>query len=802
MRIAVTRTQVPFVHGGAERHADRLVEALNAYGHSATVVSVPFKWYPVDTFAENIVAAKLLNLSEVDHVPVDMMIGLKFPAWLLQHPNPVFWILHQHRQVFDYWCVGDSTIPDADKGLAIKQMVETADRAAFARSKRPLFANSRNVASRLKTHLDLEATPLYHPPPLAGQLETRGDNGAIFAPGRINPTKRMDLLLRALAKTPGSVRLRIAGVPERPAYLQTLRKLADDLGVSSRVDWLGGISDADLLREYGEARAVAFAPYDEDYGYITLEAMLAGKPVITTSDAGGPLEFLRDGQEGRITTPDPQAIAAAMTELSEDSALAARLGAAGRARYESFDIHWEHVVETLTGEAAIAQPGPSAVVAAAETLPTPVPDSAPTPIPEPKAVAQLRAAVAPPAPPSIPFGSIGDVLAAYDFSTLPPAEDGTPPPKDEGLANYLGTHWSRYLTTLRHVVDLEPTDILDVGIFPPLIFEAMMLSALPQARLAGVWEGPHPSAQNIRARKPDHPDFALEIRPANIERDAIPYDSESFDLVLGMEIFEHLALDPHFFLRQAARVLRPGGHVLLTTPNIVSHRGVEKALQGRAPYSFGLFVPTGGIYGRHNREYAPRELEALGHAAGFETHYLGTADVYDRGIDPGTAALLAARGDDLSLRGENIIYVGRKAHGAGPVPEGVYHGDPVAMEGRLSVTRDGTGLARITAENRSPVVWPAEGPRAMCLHAQWVNAQGELDYTGAYLPLPAPVAPGAQTGLSFALSPDGTAGAGTLMLDLFQSGVGPLAGTGRANTLELLCTEAQFRTILTRQNRS
>ncbi|MEO0379921.1 MAG: glycosyltransferase, partial [Pseudomonadota bacterium] len=771
MRIAVTRTQVPFVHGGAERHADRLVQALNAYGYDATVISVPFKWYPVETFADSIVAAKLLDLSEVDHVPVDMMIGLKFPAWLAQHPNPVFWILHQHRQVFDYWCVGDSTIPDDDQGLAIKQMVEQTDRAAFARSQRPLYANSHNVAQRLKTHLDLEATPLYHPPPLAGQLETMGDNGAIFAPGRINPTKRVDLLLRALAKTPGSVRLRIAGLPERPDYLQTLHQLASDLGVAARVDWLGGISDAQLLREYGEARAVAFTPSDEDYGYITLEAMLAGKPVITTTDAGGPLEFLRDGQEGRITAPDPAAIGAAMTELSEDGARAARLGQAGRARYESFDIRWDHVVETLTGAPAMAQPGPVAAAASQAPIPSHTPSPAPEPVAEADAVAKLRAAIQPPTPPSIPFASVAEVLEAYDFSTLPPAGDGTPPPEDTGLASYLETHWTRYLTTLRHVVDLAPTDILDVGIFPPLVFEAMILGALPQARLAGVWEGPHPYHQDIRARSAAHPDFALEIRPANIERDALPYDAQSFDLVLGMEIFEHLALDPHFFLRQAARVLRPGGHVLLTTPNIISHSGIEKAFQGRAPYSFGRFVPTGGVYGRHNREYAPREVEALGQAAGFETHYLGTADVYDLEIDPGTAAMLAARESDLSLRGENIVYVGRKAHGAGPVPEGVYHGDPVAMEGRLSAEQDATGLARVTAHNRAPVTWPSEGGHATLLHAQWVNPQGGLVYTGAYLALPGPVGPGEAATLSLALSPEGTEDAGTLMLDLFQSGV-------------------------------
>lgn len=66
------------------------------------------------------------------------------------------------------------------------------------------------------------------------------------------------------------------------------------------------------------------------------------------------------------------------------------------------------------------------------------------------------------------------------------------------------------------------------------------------------------------------------------------------------------------------------------------------------------------MYGRHNREYTPREVEALAHAAGSETKYLGTADVYEKHVDPSTAALLIARGDELHLRGETIVFVGRK----------------------------------------------------------------------------------------------------------------------------------------------
>lgn len=351
MRIGVARTQVPFVHGGAERHASALVQALELYGHQATEITLPFKWYPIETMVDNIQAATLTDLSSNADSQIDMLIGLKFPAYLMPHPNPVFWVLHQHRRAYDLWSAGDSEILEHPKGLAVKALIEEEERKVFARSSRPIFANSQNVSKRLKTYLGLDATPLYHPPPLADHLYTDSYDGPIFAPGRISPTKRIDLMLRALTLTPASVRLEIAGVAENSAYLKEMQTLSTDLGLDDRVNWLGGISDDELLKHYAAARAVLFTPLDEDYGYITLEAMLAGKPVITVTDSGGPLEFITDGKEGRITAPKPQSLAQAIVELTEDAAQAERLGQAGRERYQSMNINWQTVVAQLTGEA-------------------------------------------------------------------------------------------------------------------------------------------------------------------------------------------------------------------------------------------------------------------------------------------------------------------------------------------------------------------------------------------------------------------------------------------------------------------
>lgn len=809
MRIGVLRTQVPFVHGGAERHAANLVSALNAYGHEATEITLPFKWYPGEVLADHILAARMHDLTEFEGVPVDLAIGLKFPAWLAHHPNKLFWILHQHRAAYDLWESGDADLMHDPDGDALRQLIHAEDRAAFTASPHPIYANSGNVAKRLKTHLDLDATPLYHPPPNADRL-WQGDYGDyLFAPGRINPSKRLELILRGLAATRSKIRLVIAGVAENPGYQQDLHALALELGVANRVTWLGRVDDETLLRHYAEARAVVFVPQDEDYGYITLEAMLAGRPVITVTDAGGPLEFITDHAEGRITAPKPAELGQAFEEVMADPAKAEAMGQAGLARYTDMQITWEHVVETLVGRSdqpvhpivtEDGTPGP-------EDAPAAPPEDAPELSPQDQAVQTLKAAIAPPEPPEgLPFANIEEVLSAYAFDELPALLGDDAPPIDAGLASYLGTHWTRYMTTLRALDGLEVTSALDVGVFPPLVFQALLANRFPGIAMSGLWEGPDPYRQTVRAVRSVQeedgeealPDFDIRLEAANSERDPWPYPDESFDLVTGMEILEHLALDPYFFFTEAARVLKPGGHILLTTPNIVSHRGVSKMLNGIAPYSFGIFVPSGGVYGRHNREHGPKDLPDLGQAAGFETVSLRTVDVYDRTVDPRIAEMLVEREDDLTLRGETIFYLARKASAPTGLPRRFYHGDPTRMTGTLSVAsaEAATGLTRITVRNGSSQWWAVAGDHATCVLAEWIDPDGDLRHQHLMQPITAPIAPHATGEIALRLDPQGTENQGRLRLHLYQSGVGTMTGSGRAPTLTLPCSQEAFLRVV------
>ena len=347
MRIAIVTTQCPFVVGGAELHARNLERALREEGHEAEIISMPFKWYPAATVLDHMLAARSLDISEFNGVKIDLAIGLKFPAYLMQHPNKTFWMLHQHRHAYDLWDSEHSGLfKDAD-GQMVRDAIIAADNAELSAARR-VFANSANVAKRLLHYNNVRSTPLYHPPPLADRLTT-GDFGDYFYyPSRITPSKRQDFVLRSLAKTNRAVRVIFSGTPDNPDYGRQLIRLAHELGVEERVQWRGFVSNEEMITLYAGARGVLFTPVDEDLGYIALEAMLAGKPLVTVTDAGEPAALVRHGQEGLVTAPQPRAFAEALERLAGAEHQARSMGRAALERYRAMDISWRRVVQALT----------------------------------------------------------------------------------------------------------------------------------------------------------------------------------------------------------------------------------------------------------------------------------------------------------------------------------------------------------------------------------------------------------------------------------------------------------------------
>ena len=338
--------RIPFVRGGAEVLAKELRRVLVEAGHQAEIVAIPFKPYPPERILDHMLACRLLDLSETACMPVDRLIGLKFPAYLIPHRDKVIWMLHQHRQAYDLWQNPLSDLHTYANGAEVRAAIHAADTKLLPQS-RALFTISRNVALRLKTYCGLHATPLYHPPQDAGRFYTRPAENFLYFPSRIDPLKRQSLVLEALAQTRSQVRICLSGPIEEPGFEGKCAKLAHKNGLENRVQWLGAVSEEEKRDLYARSLGVLFPPLDEDYGYITLEAMLAQKPVITCTDSGGPLEFVMHHQTGIVAEPTPEALAAAMDSLWDDRERARQWGDAARQRYDDLHIDWENVLEKL-----------------------------------------------------------------------------------------------------------------------------------------------------------------------------------------------------------------------------------------------------------------------------------------------------------------------------------------------------------------------------------------------------------------------------------------------------------------------
>jgi glycosyltransferase involved in cell wall biosynthesis len=342
LRIVVADAQVPFVEGGAELHVRALIEQLRRRGHAVEKVALPFRPQPKSEVLAQAAAWRLLDLSSSNNIRIDVLIATRFPTYFARHPRKVAWVIHQHRAAYELCGTEFSDFTHREEDVAIRKRLIELDTAMLAEC-RHVFANAQNTASRLAKFNGIAARALYHPPALAGRLHEGPFGDYVLSVGRLERVKRADLALRAMAHVDPSVRLRIVGDgSERHA----LEAIAAGLP-RNRVEFLGAASQDQLVELYAGALGVIYAPFDEDYGYVTLEAFHAAKPVITASDSGGTLEFVEDGVNGFITAPEPEAIASAINRLAADRTLAARLGAAGRRRAEA--VTWDGVIEQLLG---------------------------------------------------------------------------------------------------------------------------------------------------------------------------------------------------------------------------------------------------------------------------------------------------------------------------------------------------------------------------------------------------------------------------------------------------------------------
>jgi glycosyltransferase involved in cell wall biosynthesis len=343
MRIAVVTASPLFAEGGHTVLARALVTALREHGHEADLLLTPQNRFGRQS------SSYLANwLTDVgltwDEQPVDQVISLRFPSYAVRHPRHVSWLFHRMREYYDLWetFIGPMARRHKLKEHIRRWLIHRVDHYLLTRNVSRLFVISGTVQDRLRRIGGIPSTVLYPPAPQrAYRCDAYGDE--FFAVSRLTPLKRMDLLVRALAEpSAAGLRCTIAGEGDTAGHLHAL---ARELGVQDRVRLVGGISADELVGYMARCRAVVFPALNEDYGLVTVEAFASRKAVVTCTDSGGPAELVRDGANGFVCAPEPEAIAHALRRLADDSRLAERMGEAGAET--AAGINWTRTLEQL-----------------------------------------------------------------------------------------------------------------------------------------------------------------------------------------------------------------------------------------------------------------------------------------------------------------------------------------------------------------------------------------------------------------------------------------------------------------------
>jgi glycosyltransferase involved in cell wall biosynthesis len=347
MKIVLATITTPFIDGGAEYLIRGLQKTLSDRGHRVERLSMPFRFSPIEQVVRSMKIWESEDFTLLNGQQADQVICLQFPTYYLKHPNKALWLLHQYRPVYDLWATSFASDFRASPGAReVRDMIIKRDTETLAGCS-PRLTIAGNVSSRLQRYNQIDSAPVYHPPFMAEQFYCAAPEGYVFAPSRLEAAKRQELLIRAMAHVKSDLIALICGEGgQRPG----LESLVAKLGLQRRVRFVGRVTDEEKLGLYAHSLCVFFGPFDEDYGYVTLEAMLASKPVITCTDSGGPLEFVVANETGRVVAPDPSQIAEALDTLNGDRRRAAEIGANGLQRYLDLEITWNTVVDKLTAQ--------------------------------------------------------------------------------------------------------------------------------------------------------------------------------------------------------------------------------------------------------------------------------------------------------------------------------------------------------------------------------------------------------------------------------------------------------------------
>ena len=314
-KVAVLGVQVPFTRGGAEILCDKLIYELRIRGYQTDLVTLPY----IDHRKEG-AFSEIRAWQELDLSAADIVIATKFPSYFINHPNKSLWLVHQHRQMYELLGTrfSDFQVDETSEAIRRKLMLMEIEAINSCKVKATI---SNNVSARLSRFLEIDSGPILPPLPLGNRYHNNCKGEYILSVGRLCSIKRADLIVKAMPHIPAPARLKIVGVADETNYKEYLTNEIKKHNLSTRIDFLGRVSDEELLELYANAHSVFYGPFDEDYGFVTLEGLMSSKPIVTCTDSGGVLGFIKDGVNGLVTEPTSEAVARALTSLFSDNAL-------------------------------------------------------------------------------------------------------------------------------------------------------------------------------------------------------------------------------------------------------------------------------------------------------------------------------------------------------------------------------------------------------------------------------------------------------------------------------------------------
>ncbi|MCK9467347.1 MAG: glycosyltransferase family 4 protein [Candidatus Absconditabacterales bacterium] len=348
MKIVIFSVQIPFIKGGAEYLVDMLYEQLKKRNHEVEIVTIPFKWYNSKTLINCMLMGRLTDLSEINGKKIDLVIAVKFPAYYINHPNKVVWLMHQHRQAYDLWKTKFGDLDKFEGGEFTKNLIYKSD-SLYLKEAKSVFTISKKVSERLLKYNNIDSKCLYHLPKNYEKFYFEKYDNYIFYPSRIDSIKRQRLLVESACYIKTNMKIFIAGSGAE-SEVHFLKEIIRKNKLENKVYLLGFISEFEKIKYYANCKAVYFGAMGEDYGYITLEAMLSQKTVIVHPDAGGPLEFIENNYNGFIIDDNPIEVAKIIDKLYNEKDLAEDFGRNALNSINKKNFDWDYVINELIGE--------------------------------------------------------------------------------------------------------------------------------------------------------------------------------------------------------------------------------------------------------------------------------------------------------------------------------------------------------------------------------------------------------------------------------------------------------------------